>query len=353
VNNIPINLEMYAKYGIDGSSARVRLYDWLPFLESHVQVGVNSYMGTANNSARTIVQNPKEFFNAETRLRQVSKKSLDRVVISRSASPFSNGEVERAIMRRANHSAYDIDDAVMLPSRRLSKNVFSERRVFRAAASSSDVVIAGNDYLADIASDYSDKVVVVPSCVDPSQYRIKEVGLQDGDMRVVWIGSPSTEKYLVPLGSVFNDLAKSRGVRLTVISAGSDPIEGFDSGVVTRVPWSRVNFASSISDGDVGIMPLPDSDWERGKCAYKLLQYGASGLPVVGSPVGASRQALKLLGGFSATTPDDWWDALVHLDDLGGLGRQKVGMQTYDGVKAHYSFDAWFSIWYSAVVGSA
>lgn len=346
-----VSLDMFATYGADGSSARVRLYDWIPHIEDRAQTMVHPYLGTSDNSVATLRKDPIGLISAEIGLRRRGGAEFDRSIISRSASPFSNGEVETRIMQRSSYSVYDVDDAIMLPPQRTVKKVFSEARVFKAAARSADVVIAGNEYLAEAAGQYSNNVCIIPSCVDLAQYSRRSRLVRNGGIKVVWIGSPSTERYLEPLAGVFNELHREREISLTVISKGDRPIPGFNENVVTRIDWSRDSFSESIAHCDVGIMPLPDSPWERGKCAYKLLQYGASAIPVVGSPVGASKSALEHLGGPSPQSPGDWRDVLIHLDGLSDSELTQRGWAAYEGVSSHYSFGAWLDTWLSVVEG--
>jgi len=101
---------------------------------------------------------------------------------------------------------------------------------------------------------------------------------------------------------------------------------------------------------DIGIMPLPDTLWTRGKCGYKMLQYGACGVPFVGSPVGANQEIISRLGQVSATTSDDWLDRLLDLIGLQESARRERGVAARRGVQDSYSYSAWQERWEDAVL---
>ena len=119
-----------------------------------------------------------------------------------------------------------------------------------------------------------------------------------------------------------------------------------------RVPWDPGTSAQILADADVGIMPLHDTEFTRGKCGYKLLQYGAAGLPVVGSPVGANAGVLAALGG-AAPASGEWVDAVTGVLDAGASERRDLGDTARRGVETSYSFGAWESRWRYAVTGES
>jgi glycosyltransferase involved in cell wall biosynthesis len=145
----------------------------------------------------------------------------------------------------------------------------------------------------------------------------------------VWIGSPSTAQYLFGLAEPLAELAKRNSFTLRVIGAGEVVMPGVD---VESVLWSADTEASLIAECDVGIMPLRGTPWDEGKCAYKLIQYMACGLPTVASPVGANLEVLiESKTGFFAETPSEWVSKLELLFSdvalrqcLGLAGRARV-----------------------------
>jgi glycosyltransferase involved in cell wall biosynthesis len=332
------DLVTVSSYGSGGSSARVRLFDWLDWLD--LPYKQMDYLGKSDNGLKTILGELPQLLGAERTLRRLPKERASRVILGREASPFSNGVVESRILESAGHGVYDFDDALFEYPTGGIRRIWSKREVWRRSVSAADVVIAGNDYLADAASQLSSSVVMIPSCVDPGAYAEKvDFGISDTP-RAIWIGSPSTEQYLALVEAPLLRLHHGRGLRLTVISAGDRSLGELDV-MVDRVPWHKETFSQQLAEADFGIMPLPDSDFARGKCAYKLLQYSAAALPSVASPVGANALALSRTGGSPATRDDEWFQAIEALIDSTADRRMALGRQAREAIVEHYSFQAW------------
>jgi glycosyltransferase involved in cell wall biosynthesis len=160
------------------------------------------------------------------------------------------------------------------------------------------------------------------------QYPVKEAktGLNIG-----WIGSPATAAFLTLLDAALKKVFEhSSDVSLTLIGAGkNDPLPGIKKMIL---PWDEERQITDLQTFDVGIMPLPDGPFERGKCGYKLVQYMASGLPVIASPIGANKKIVDHgINGFLAPTDDDWFNAFMQLKNdiakrqqMGITGRKKA-----------------------------
>ena len=175
-------------------------------------------------------------------------------------------------------------------------------------------MVAGNDYLRDkLRSFGAREIEIIPTVIDINRYDEKKYGINRGGEflpKVVWIGSPSTVKYLElikkPLFEAYN---KSPFV-LHVIGAHFE----FPEIQVELKAWSLESEVIDISECDIGIMPLKDSDWERGKCGYKLIQYMACGLPVIASPIGVNKKIItKDLNGYLASNDQEWAESLIDL----------------------------------------
>ena len=334
-------------YGRGAGSARVRVFDWIDHLG--LDVTQVDYLGTSRIDPRVLVRDPVAVARAELMLRRTARTSAgSAVLLSRQASPFSNGGVERALLSRAAHGVYDVDDALFAHPRSAREGLWSKRRTWNAAVAAADVVIAGNDRLADVARERAHEVVIIPSCVEPESYTAKPSYSIAEVPRVVWLGSPSTEHYLTKIADALLQLHHARGLRLTVISAGSARLGRLDA-MIDRVEWSPEAMTAHLAAADVGIMPLEDSEWARGKCAYKLLQYGAAALPMIGSPVGANREVLRAAGAPDPTTNDEWVGAIEQIIDASDHERQLLGRRGRALVQDHYSFTAWAPLWRRAV----
>lgn len=339
-------LHMFAMYSWAAGSARVRLKDWADHLE--LDTTSHNYAGLSTAAPRALVANPSAIVRAESQLRSFDPTGR-RVIVSREVSPFSRGGREESLLRGAAHGTYDFDDALFADTslrRHLTGGTEKAVRSVRAA----DVVIAGNDYLADWAGALARDVRVVPSCVEPSDYVRARERAPEQVPRLVWLGSATTEQFLVPLIPELRRVHDSTGATLRVISSptGAPELDALGS-ALERVPWSPDTFAQHLAEGDVALAPLTDTPFSRGKCAYKILQYGASGLPVVGSPVGANRLALERLDGVLVDAFEDWGDAILQvLGEPTSRTRVRAATAT-DSVKRHYSFAAWSDVWCDAV----
>lgn len=340
-------LQTVTSYGRNGSSARVRVFDWLDFLglraESH------TYLGGSDNSVRSLASKFPSILAAESNLRSLVDNVADSsLLMSRRASPFSRGGIEEQLLRGAKHSVYDFDDAINLARPDAIGRLFRPDVQWRKAVEAAHTVIAGNDWLGEAASQHSNSVVVIPSCVEPAMYTEKKEYGTSPTPRAVWLGSPATERYLRKIQSALLMANKTTGLRLTVISAGDDDL-GVLGAMVDRVKWTLDTFPGHLASADFGIMPLDNEPWARGKCAYKLLQYGAAGLPMIGDPVGANARVLRLAGGTAPTSTDEWTDALVGMARMDATDAAKSGGAAREAVIRHYSFGAWRSEWLAAL----
>ncbi len=338
-------------YGPLAGSARVRVYAWLARQGEPVQV--HDYLGAGSAGIGTLARRPGSVVRAELRLRHLARhlarRGADRLLLHREASPLSRGGIERRLLTGAAFSVYDFDDALQSDTGgSLPRRAFSKPAKCAAAVTHADRVIAGNDVLADWAGTRARDVVVIPSCVEPAEYVRKSSYQLHDPPRIVWMGSPSTERYLQLVSRPLLTLHRAFGARLTVVSGGNAPL-GPLAQMSDRVPWHPDSCGALMADADVGIGPLDDTRYARGKCAYKLLQYGASGLPLVASPVGANAAALRLLGGTPAGDPDSWYDALAQVLQSTAAARACAGRAARLGVEEHYSFRAWDGAWRAAV----
>lgn len=199
----------------------------------------------------------------------------------------------------------DVDDAIWL---------MRGGRAAAALARSSEMVICGNEFIAGYFRAHTPRVAVLPTAVDTCRFR--PAARVRGEFRTVcWSGMSSGFGYLEaiakPLAAV---LGAAPHRRLRVVSDARPNLPGIPAASLEFRPWSEATEVESIQDADVGIMPLDDSLWARGKCGYKLLLYMACGLPVVGTPAGMSAQLFERAGaGLAARTPSEWIEALEYL----------------------------------------
>lgn len=245
-------------------------------------------------------------------------------------------------LRRANPNlVFDFDDAVMFHEiehgEPLSGKHFGK---FLRTVRSARHVVAGNGFLARFAVDAGCDVTVLPTPVDPARYR-PEAGVERREPGFVvgWLGVSQNQKYLLPLKESFRTL-RERFPGLTVkIVSEKFPV---DLGVpMERKIWRLEDEPADIASFDVGIMPLPDNLWAWGKCGYKLIQYLASGVPVVASPIGLNLDIVRDgWNGYFASTPGDWEERMGAILATPATAREMARHGTED-VAERYSLPAY------------
>jgi glycosyltransferase involved in cell wall biosynthesis len=332
-------------YGRLGASSRVRVLEWIEHLQ--LRAVRCHYAEARNNGARTLAKHPKSVLQAEWRLRHAVPADIP-LVMSREATPFSRGEIESRLLRRASHGVYDLDDPLFDDHGSGVRRFFSKAVKCRVAAIAADQVIAGNETLADWASRHNRNVTLIPSCVEPAHYIAKESWVLHRVPRIVWIGSPATEQYLRSIATPLLTINGRMGARLTVVSSGNRTLGELDQ-MVDRVEWTPSHAPVVLSRSDLAIGPLLDTPYSRGKCAYKLLQYAATAMPIIATPIGANALALDRFGGVAASTNDEWTEALLTLLTDSAARREEYGTRALRGVQEHYSFERWAPTWRQAV----
>jgi glycosyltransferase involved in cell wall biosynthesis len=263
-----------------------------------------------------------------------ARDEYDIVMLYREAYPIGPPWLERRLARAGVPMVYDFDDAVYLP------NTSDANRIIASLKNSGKIpevlrlcthVVAGNSHLADVARRYNRNVTVVPTSVDTAVWVPRSTPRERGTPLVIgWIGTPTTTQYLLELGPVLQDLARTHQYVLRV-SGSVTPVQ-FRGVTVENVPWSLEREVELFNTCDIGIYPLPDDEWTRGKCGFKAIQFMACSVPVVASPVGVNREIVEDgVSGFLAETPERWKEKLTLLITrpdmraaLGPRGRQVI-----------------------------
>lgn len=339
------NVEVFAPFGSIGASARVRVFNWID--RTGLEATVNDYAGLANNRPGTLSRAWARALRAEVRSRVLGRRNFDTTLIHREITPFSSGGLSERIAGNSRLSVYDFDDALMWSPRSGISRIWSKAENCLRTVMAVDRVIAGSEVLAHWAAEHNSDVRLIPTCVEPREYPAKEDYSIRSEPRVVWIGSPSTERYLQMLAPSLARVHDEMGATLTVISAGTASLGKMDE-FADRVDWTPT-ITQTLSGYDIAIAPLSDGPIERGKCAYKLLQYGAAGLPVVASPVGANAKVIEDLGLASASDALDWTNALMDLIRSPAHSRKQTGVEARKSVEALYSYESWQARWLGAL----
>jgi glycosyltransferase involved in cell wall biosynthesis len=253
-------------------------------------------------------------------LRQVqvlwTSRRYDLIFLYREIIPLGPPILERALTgARRPPVVYDFDDAIFLPAVSDANRAIAFLKAPGKVATivrRSRRVTVGNAFLADFARAHNASVDVVPTAVDTTKFVPRSGARSDGPLVVGWIGSPTTVVYLEGLSDVLRQLAARHRFVLKVSGAGR-PVR-FEGLEVREVPWSLDREVELFNTCDIGVYPLTDDDWSRGKCGFKAIQFMACGVPVVAAAVGVNREIVHDgVDGFLASTPDEWLRKLERL----------------------------------------
>ena len=330
------------KYPPMAASSRLRTYQYVPFWEKHVgKVEVSPLLNQQYLQELYAGKRIRKFNVFTCYLKRLfilfSAFRYDLIWVEKELFPFLPPFAEWLLSRTKGY-VVDYDDAIFhnydgsdFP---IVRHLLPRKidRVMRY----SKLVWAGNPYLMDRARTAGAKrVSFLPTVIDSARYRLKTHSPNPVTC-IGWIGSPTTQKYLQELLPVFEVLHRLFPIRILLVN-GSESLAF--SGELEVIPWTEEGEVDAILRMDIGIMPLPDSPWERGKCAYKLIQYMACGLPVVASPVGFNTTVVTHgHNGYLADTPESWQKHLTDLS-LHPEKRQAMGKQGYLRVQESYTLE--------------
>lgn len=328
----PLRVLALPLYGALAASTRHRVSYFLPELSSRgINVDVAPLLGDDYLSHRFGSGGVSLGAVASGYLRRVStllsQGRYDCAWVQGELNPLFPGWLDRALLRIPY--VYDFDDAFYLKyAMRGGMHARLLGRKFEQFIAGASVVAAGNEVLQAHALQFNEHVRIVPTVLDHRRY-LPAVGSRGKNhFNVGWIGSPSSIRCLKVVAEPLAQLARTGPVRLTVVGGIAPEIPGVE---VVNVPWSEDTEVDLIRTFDVGIMPLEDEPWTRGKCAFKLIQYMACGVPAIGSPVGANAEVIGDDAGLLAEGDAQWLAALQLLRDdpqlgarMGAAGRGKV-----------------------------
>lgn len=330
------------------ASSRVRAYQYEPYLK---EVGIRSHfipnVSETYYRLRRLSPNPKirnsPFVLGWGRMERLLRLlwfcvaalsgSYDIVFVQKFLLPIPLLRLFDALHRPI---VFDFDDAIYL----LSQQPFTTVAGFEYTMKVSRAVIVTTDELRKVAQQFNSNVVRIPGPIDTERYQPQELGLRRNSEEIVigWIGGSSTISYVEILFDVFRRLtAKYPHLVISVVGSWPFKVEGVNLRVKQ---WSLDSEIEDLSRFDIGIMPMPDNDWTRGKGGYKLLQYMAMRIPCVASPVGINTEIIRDgVNGFTAQSLTDWYDKLSILIEDVEL-RQQMGREGRSISEQDYSIRA-------------
>jgi len=263
----------------------------------------------------------------------LASPGYDYVFIHREAAPLGPPLFEwmlAKIFRR--RIIYDFDDSIWLPNVSESNRLFSKIKWYHKVKSIcrwAHLISCGNDYLRDFALRFNKSVVVNPTVVDTENHYNQVRKHQPGKTVIGWTGTHSTSKYLIDIEPVLKKIEQNFDIEIRVISNAAPKL---DLKSLCYIPWKKETEINDLLAFDIGIMPLNDDEWSKGKCGFKLIQYLALGIPAVSSPVGVNGKIVEHgKNGFLCATPDEWLHALSILitdcqvrNAMGASGRERI-----------------------------
>ena len=306
----------FTKYGRKGASSRYRTHQ---FLEFYRNAGVRTrcfplfpdrYLEDLYEGEKSSDRISDIYWRRWRDMKWVG--DCDLVVVEKEFFPFLPAFCERKAFQSVRHILLDFDDAIFFKYRyhpRITVRWLLGKKLDRLMAWS-DGVIGGNRFLSEYASQYAPRTWVVPTSVDTDKYLVHDHD-HGGLVTLGWIGTPITAKYLNLIRGPIEKLAREIPIRFIVIGTKAPEWDGVE---VLSYPWSEEKEADWIRWMDIGLMPLEDTPWEKGKCGLKLLQYMAARVVPVGSNVGANRDIITPgTDGYLCGTEDEWLACLLAL----------------------------------------
>ena len=323
-----------ARYGALGASTRVRMLLYRQALErAGYQLSVSSLLD--DSYVRSLYEGKGAYGRVAAgyvrRLTALlSSRTYDLIWLEKEALPWFPAFLETALLPRSVPLVIDYDDATFhgydQHPNAMVRAVLG-RRIDRLMERA-DWIVTGNEYLAARAKNSgARRVDIIPTVVDLERYEVSDP--KNAIPCVGWIGSPATQHLLAGIATPLATAARDNGLSFCAIGARDLPFKG---NWCRTQSWSEDTETKAIANIDIGVMPLRDTPWERGKCGYKLIQYMAAGKPVIASPVGVNKYIVRHgENGYLADSDGEWEWALGNLAEnpllrerMGRAGRRRV-----------------------------
>lgn len=326
-----MKLLFLTKYDEEGPSSRYRSYNYKKFfIKESIECEYNplfykGYVTDLYEGKKT--KKLKILYCYFQRMLYVlkNKNKYDHLIIEKELFPYVPYFLEKIILSKASYSL-DFDDN---PKDKYTKGIFSiifNNKIENLCKRAKFVTVGNHWYFEEFKDNKN--FYYLPTVIDLDKYTIKDYSENDKKIKIIWIGSPSNLKNLFLIENALKNLTKKYLIKLVVIG-GKVNIEGVDC---EEIKWQEKTEVEELKKGDIGIMPLNNGYWEKGKCGFKLIQYMGVGLPVVASNISANKEIVENgKNGFLATNEIEWEKKLEQLIinkekriEFGKNGRKKI-----------------------------
>lgn len=273
----------------------------------------------------------------------LSIDKYDVVFVQREAFIMGFTFLEKKAAKSKAKFIFDFDDSIWLQNvSDANKNLvfLKDFKKTEKLIAQADLVVAGNEYLSDYAKQFNPNVTIVPTTIDTEEYKPDYSQKNSDTVCIGWSGSVTTIQHFEHALSTYQKIKDKYGdkVKFKVIGDGNYRNESLD---IQGIAWSKDGEVPELNEMDIGLMPLPNDEWAKGKCGLKGLQYMALEIPTIMSPVGVNTEIIQHgENGFLAESEDEWFEVLCQLIDDADL-RKTVGKAGRKTVAEKYSVEAW------------
>ncbi|MFQ5768972.1 MAG: glycosyltransferase family 4 protein [bacterium] len=329
------------------AGTRYRVYKYLPYLDKeNIQYTVcppmPNWLFEFLYQTRNLIKKVLYYLiSFKIRFFQMLKVfNYDIIFIHQSLSYFGPPILEYFIAKLNNNIIFDIDDAHFAKpifATGLGARFHDRNRIAKLCKISRQVIVSV-DYLKQYVEQFNPNVVVIPTSIDLERYTLKNYKTTKNQSVIIgWVGTASGLIYLQSLEEVFQKLSQLYDVKLKIISSTAINLRDIH---VIHCKWSLKNEISDLQSLDIGVMPLPNTEFEKGKGGFKLIQYMGVGVPVVCSPVGINAEIVQDgINGYLANTKSEWLNKLSLLIENENL-REKIGKKGRESIQDKFTIDA-------------
>ena len=331
-----MNIVFYTRYDKLGSSSRYRFYNFRNYFNNNFNIKYypffnNSYLKNKYINKNNIIN---IFFCYLRRLYYLLVNSNNSIfVIEKELMPYFPFFFEKYFLKKKKY-ILDFDDAIYLNYKKnIFKYFFLDNKIEKLSIDANQIIV-GSDNLKKYFLKYNNKINLIPTVVENSKY--KKIHLNKfSTLTLVWIGTPSTAKYLESLLTVFIKLKKK--YKINIISIGAD----LNNKNIIPYEWSNDTEIQLLKKSHIGLMPLFNDEWSKSKCGFKILQYMASELPVIASNIGQNKKIVSKNTGFLVNEQGEWFDKIELLINDEKL-RYELGQNGYKKLKSEYTYNVVF-----------